>query len=182
MKTLREYIDQLDEISRRDALKYAGATALGGAIGYGIHKGANQDQYVNPMFHRLVGRLSEYQTSGAYKAEELNQDKRHSEVAGWITTIKSQLLNPAMNRSMIDSLYKEYQLGQQEAKTNIKTLSPEEIKAEFDDNFMLVHQALDIMKNNKGFDRQKYEKSFKEQSLEESEPEDPISKIDRLFR
>ncbi len=27
MKTLREYMDQLDEISRRDALKYAGATA-----------------------------------------------------------------------------------------------------------------------------------------------------------
>ena len=33
MKTLREYIDQLDEISRRDALKYAGATAAGAALG-----------------------------------------------------------------------------------------------------------------------------------------------------
>lgn len=32
MKTLREYMDQLDEISRRDALKYAGATAAGAAL------------------------------------------------------------------------------------------------------------------------------------------------------
>ena len=33
MKTLREYIDQLDEISRRDFLKGAGAAAVAGAIG-----------------------------------------------------------------------------------------------------------------------------------------------------
>lgn len=33
MKTLREYIDQLDEISGRDALKYAAATAAGAALG-----------------------------------------------------------------------------------------------------------------------------------------------------
>jgi hypothetical protein len=33
MKTLREYIDQLDEISRRDFLKGAGAAAVGAAIG-----------------------------------------------------------------------------------------------------------------------------------------------------
>lgn len=33
MKTLREYIDRLDEISRRDFLKTAGAAAVGAAIG-----------------------------------------------------------------------------------------------------------------------------------------------------
>ena len=33
MKTIREYIDQLDEISRRDFLKGAGALAAAGAVG-----------------------------------------------------------------------------------------------------------------------------------------------------
>jgi len=35
MKTLREYIDQLDEISRRGFLKGAGAAAVSGAVGTG---------------------------------------------------------------------------------------------------------------------------------------------------
>ena len=36
MKTLREYIDQLDEISRRDFLKGAGAAAVGAGVGYNL--------------------------------------------------------------------------------------------------------------------------------------------------
>ena len=37
MKTLREYIDQLDEISRRDFLKGAGVAAVAGAVGTGAY-------------------------------------------------------------------------------------------------------------------------------------------------
>jgi hypothetical protein len=40
MKTIREYIDQLDEISRRDFIKGAGAAAITGAAG-----GANAYNY-----------------------------------------------------------------------------------------------------------------------------------------
>jgi anaerobic selenocysteine-containing dehydrogenase len=39
MKTLREYIDQLDEISRRGFLKGAGAAAVGAAGGTPWNKG-----------------------------------------------------------------------------------------------------------------------------------------------
>jgi hypothetical protein len=42
MKTIREYIDQLDEISRRDFLKGAGATA--GLAAMGAPKGANAQE------------------------------------------------------------------------------------------------------------------------------------------
>jgi hypothetical protein len=37
MKTIRETLDQLDEISRRDVLKGAGSTALAGALGAGAY-------------------------------------------------------------------------------------------------------------------------------------------------
>ena len=45
MKTLREYIDQLDEISRRDFLKGAAATA--GLAAMGISKSALATQFLN---------------------------------------------------------------------------------------------------------------------------------------
>jgi hypothetical protein len=64
MKTLREMMDQLDEISRRDLLKGAGAaTALGGAgaVGYKLGKQPEKPTYVtlpeSPDFYYLLGYL-----------------------------------------------------------------------------------------------------------------------------
>jgi hypothetical protein len=181
MKTIREMMDQLDEISRRDVLKGAGAAAAG-AAGYRIHKDVSQDQYVNPLFHRIVGRLSEYLTSPIYK----NIDKeKYNDVIKWSNVIKSQLLNPLMHRPMVDALYKEYQLGQTEAKQNISRSSTEEMLKEFNNQYAIAQQALDLGKDNKGFDRQKYEKSFSEQkkenTLDEASP-DALSKIDELYK
>ena len=44
MKTLREYIDQLDEISRRDFLKGAGAAAVAGAAGYKVGQDSSNNK------------------------------------------------------------------------------------------------------------------------------------------
>ena len=54
MKTLREYIDQLDEISRRGFLKGAGVAAVAGAAG-----GANASQTRNRIAY-LTGFLSHF--------------------------------------------------------------------------------------------------------------------------
>lgn len=179
MKTLREYIDQLDEISRRDFLKGAGAAALAGAAGYAAHKDVSQDQYVDPLY-RLVGRLSEYYTSGVFSANEL-RGSEYQDVANWIRIVKTQLLNPAMHRPPLDAFYKEYQLGQQEGKRNIKRLSSDQIRQEFSRDHNLAMQAWALMKDNKGFDRQKYEKFFKEEDLEEASP-DAVKRIEELVK
>ena len=55
MKTLREYIDQLDEISRRDFLRGAGAAALGGAIGYKMQSQTSSKFDKNPKVVWLIG-------------------------------------------------------------------------------------------------------------------------------
>jgi hypothetical protein len=63
MKTLREYIDQLDEISRRDFLKGAGATAaLAGAGALGYKSGQDtipeeKKKYFNPRLWYLTGYI-----------------------------------------------------------------------------------------------------------------------------
>jgi hypothetical protein len=54
MKTLREYIDQLDEISRRDFLKGAGATA--GLAAMGAPKDAKADWFSGAYKDNLTGQ------------------------------------------------------------------------------------------------------------------------------
>jgi hypothetical protein len=62
MKTLRETIDQLDEISRRDVLKGAGAAAIAGAAG-GVSTKANAQQviqwtkYATDLATKTMGRI-----------------------------------------------------------------------------------------------------------------------------
>lgn len=61
MKTLREYIDQLDEISRRDFLKGAGAAAIGAAGGYVAGRAPDSTQKSlpdNPQIYFLLGYLA----------------------------------------------------------------------------------------------------------------------------
>ena len=58
MKTLRETLDQLDEISRRGFLKGAGAAAVAGAAGYQLGKPeVDTSVYKNPKAVFLIGYL-----------------------------------------------------------------------------------------------------------------------------
>ena len=62
MKTIRETLDQLDEITRRDLLKGTGAaTALAGAgaIGYKTGQSSLTASEIpkNPQIYYIVGRL-----------------------------------------------------------------------------------------------------------------------------
>jgi hypothetical protein len=60
MKTLREMMDQLDEITRRDLLKGAGAaSALGGAAAVGYKAGQSVPAEIprNPQVYYLIGYL-----------------------------------------------------------------------------------------------------------------------------
>ena len=68
MKTLREYIDQLDEISRRDFLKGAGAAAIGAAGGYvgGVKKMTNKAAAQNlGMIYGFFGDAPELYSVGS---------------------------------------------------------------------------------------------------------------------
>jgi hypothetical protein len=56
MKTLREYIDQLDEISRRDFIKGAGATAGLAAMGAPGLALANSP-YINSFTYRQIDKI-----------------------------------------------------------------------------------------------------------------------------
>ena len=57
MKTLREYIDQLDEISRRDFLKGAGAAAVAAAAGSAI---AQQSRYSSEDVKTIIQGVELY--------------------------------------------------------------------------------------------------------------------------
>jgi len=62
MKTLREYIDQLDEISRRDFLKGAGVGAVAGALGTVGYQAGQQSTVdtipSDPQVYYLIAYLS----------------------------------------------------------------------------------------------------------------------------
>jgi hypothetical protein len=74
MKTLREYIDQLDEISRRDFLKGAGAAAVAGAGGYVAGRASNSQQKSlprDPQIYFLLGYLA---ASGTHPFRSFNDE------------------------------------------------------------------------------------------------------------
>ena len=64
MKTLREYIDQLDEISRRDFIKGAGAAAVAGTGGYIAGTQNQLDKRIGHNLGRLYGFMHNANTFG----------------------------------------------------------------------------------------------------------------------
>ena len=63
MKTLREYMDKLDEISRRDFLKGAGAAAIAGAAG-GAKADWEKDDVTDRMSDEVTKRYKNVSTNG----------------------------------------------------------------------------------------------------------------------
>lgn len=75
MKTLREYMDQLDEISRRDFLKGAGAAAVAGATGGAKAQWVKDPDYKDPMDDVVYRSWSNRSTNGLATLQ-FNQNAR----------------------------------------------------------------------------------------------------------
>ena len=184
MKTLREYIDILDEISRRDALKYAGAAAAGAALGIGgkvFHdRSAASIQIPNdPQVHWLISYIEEM-TNHPHSRYGSKLDKIRKAILpldqqahiDWRTNPSSSKIGEAQERGYEAANFdKQRMLG---TKRN-QPLSDDEAKKFSDmaaEELQPYLRKLEQLMNQKIF----------EHTLEESEPEDPIQKIDRLFR
>jgi len=177
MKTLREYIDQLDEISRRDALKYAGATAAGAALGgaAGFYKGAGGQVDKNIAYD--LGFLWGF-TAAA------NETLRTDNYPGFYRVLVDMKKSVDELFKMVDSDIQKHPWYSYGFDSGLRYFhskgpwgprSPDDVKKltkTFD-------QLLDRARQSSYGQAQKI---FKEQELEESEPLDPIQKIDRLFR
>jgi hypothetical protein len=66
MKTLREYIDQLDEISRRDVLKGIGAAAAGAVLGQPKDAEADRTWSTDPVSDKWHASMTSENYPGAY--------------------------------------------------------------------------------------------------------------------
>jgi hypothetical protein len=185
MKTLREYIDQLDEISRRDALKYAGATAAGAALGVAGKTAYDQSSASitipnDPQIHWLISYIEEM-TNHPHSRYGSKLDKIRKAILpldrqahiDWRTNPSSSKIGEAQERGYEAANHdKQKMLG---AKRN-QPLSDDEAK-KFSDMAAEALQPylrkLEQLMNQKIF----------EHTLEESDSqEDPIARIDRLFR
>lgn len=80
MKTLREYIDQLDEISRRDFLKGAGATAVGAAVG--APGQAKADWISNYDQDQLTGERNQYTSNRSIENPSVSLQVRKWQIFG----------------------------------------------------------------------------------------------------
>jgi len=175
MKTLREYIDILDEISRRDALKYAGASALGGAIGY--HQGKKPAVNENAIYRTgfLLGFL--------LAVEQIYDQQLARNEAGYLApTFFSQAKKDYIELTKkLPEDYLEGDLGKVWQDGYLKGI------ARYHTMYPLYPRAQDevrkfVLDYNNIYDQARAAIYGGAGQLEESEPEDPISKIDRLFR
>lgn len=205
MKTLREYMDVLDEISRRDFIKGAGAAALGGA--------ASSASAFTPSISFLSGALSaQQQRQRSMEVPELN-----------IIVAPNDNLAPADQLSQQDqeTIIKVIQLyilnGLEGGNSNYKTFAWEvlnNLAATWDIRPLLKSRAEQIKKHheNKQNNDPEYYARLKriyttnqqiqnqiydagkaliekgrqlaqtKESIEETEELDPITRVDKLFR
>ena len=182
MKTLREYIDQLDEISRRDFLKGAGATA--GLAAVGVPKDAksfpfdDKEAQIIGKFVQLYYFCSNKEISGLFCNDIQASLKRfisgHPSNKDYLNGFYRPMFNklqeikktdPAYYQKIIDS-YKNNPAAAQEIIKRFNTLYEfGQGPAPTDKQLASVRQAM----------------AMEEESLEETS-EDPIAKIDALFK
>lgn len=119
MKTLREYIDQLDEISRRDFLKGAGAAAVGAAGGISADRflKTQQNRRIvlpnDPTAYYLLG----YQWGFSYLSPYNQTLEKWLEKTGpYIGEVTLRLKS-----SGPDNLTGAYQKGFDEARADVKS-------------------------------------------------------------
>ena len=186
MKTLREYLDQLDEISRRDALKYAGATAAGAALGAaGMQQYAKRSDYQSipedPQIYFLISYITEYSNHPSSefgdKLDRIRQtiNPLYSQIAADIKSKPNESLDAAIERGYDEAyLSKTALLGR---NRQFAGQTPVQRAQQSDAAARSLEPYLKKLEQLLG------KKLFQEtQDLEESEPEDPIARIDRLFR
>jgi hypothetical protein len=175
MKTLREYIDMLDEISRRDFLKGAAATAGLAAMGArqaqgmpAIPDAVKQRQLViayfkiiRDMVNPLIKFDKTYLTDNPSSMIYLWYDRD-----GNILDVKS-MDNTLWSRAVLDAFAKAFP-SKQLPKGFEQFRTPAE-RTSWRLGFMFTP-------------KQVYGLEDPVRQIEESELEDPISKIDRLFR
>jgi hypothetical protein len=180
MKTLREYIDQLDEISRRDFLKGAGATAGLAALG---NVQAQQSRYTPTDIKIIKEGVEAYfymiSTEPTPPAKEiwgtqrtktaLQKIAKNPEGKKIINSTLQNLRKTGLSDETINDLFgfgpssitKRIQKLEQLATVEDFSQGP----APTDQQLASVRQAM----------------AMEEEQLEET-PEDPIAKIDALFR
>lgn len=170
MKTLREYIDQLDEISRRDALKYAGAAALGGAVGY--YKGAEGQVDKNTAYD--LGFLWGFTAA----AQETLRGQKFGRTRELLDSMGAQATD--LMRRVGSDIQKNswYQSGFNAGVKHFHSRA-----AHSDNNEALATMFDTLLDRARESSYGQPQKIFKEEELEETtQEEDPIDRINRLFR
>ena len=170
MKTLREYIDQLDEISRRVFLKGAGVAALGAVGGVAADRFLKNQQNKkivlpdDPTAYYLLGYQWGFSYVFPYNETIKAWLKETGPYIGEVT-LRLQASGP-------DRLTDTYKKGFEQARSDIKQLnmSDQEVADYYAKYWAQDYNKL-ISKLNQ----------TNEESLEETS-EDPIAKIDALFR
>ena len=173
MKTLRETLDQLDEISRRDLLKGAGAAAGAAAIG-----GAGY----------LAGRVSIFEQKAAfalgYCEQFLSTDLPDSITTNY--SFKIQLRDYNWWARRLDTKLRtsdDYEAGKNLAKKQLSMYTPDYIKtpkgtAQLIDMFA---QYVTELRGNAGYIASLDVKDESIEQVEEASPE-ALAKIDQVYQ
>jgi hypothetical protein len=224
MKTLREYIDMLDEISRRDFLKGAGAAAVGAAMGSPKDAKADRSWKQDEFTGKWKSTMNAENFNGAYL--NVDQDRKLVRIS-LITPInftpaniqKGNLHYPKITSSKVGFKWGDYpgEYGQGKVGTSsakqfgnyvyyyidvFGKLSDELFNSFWDiylnsgnDKFIfqieidkepttLIFkvQESELQQLRQQQSQNNLGSGLRVKESKESEPEDPISKIDRLFR
>jgi hypothetical protein len=186
MKTLREYIDQLDEISRRDALKYAGATAAGAALSKVSPAQAKRNKnFDDPQAQYLLGWVdgvsrgfNTFQPT-AFPNVPWQEIKK---IQNQISLLQSESDGDEINfnptkYAHFDVLMKSRRKGYKDAQDFLNQSSSRGVKGISEESLLNRYERLKLY-----FDKLTQVLNTNQESLDETAEEDPIAKIDRLFR
>jgi hypothetical protein len=171
MKTLREMMDQLDEISRRDLLKGAGIAAASGAtgVGVGVRKIAdNRAAEKLGQIYGLLDNLTDISVPGAYDLKQTTYN--------FLDQYEKRLPNLRAKDLVGDDWYKT---GKQDSQYEFRQEFPNGVQTQEDlkkFRIILTVHVQDFIKLVHGHPSS----SFKEDQIEEASP-DAMSKIDELF-
>lgn len=173
MKTLREYIDILDEISRRDALKYAGATAAGAALGggAGFYKGAEGQVDKNVAYD--VGFLWGFTAAASENLKKERVGKTSQILIDMNTQVKDLIKRVGSDIQKNPWYSYGYSAGIKHFHSRVGLTGGDQVLKDMFDTL------LDRARQSSYGQPQKI---FKEEELEETTEEDPIAKIDQLFK
>jgi hypothetical protein len=192
MKTLREYIDQLDEISRRDFIKGAGATA--GLAAVGAPKDASA--YTKEIYEKVASICYLYLACKGPYQRALKQGQTIT-VPPTVCQKTNQLIQKFIKvypggKDLLNSVYGNVYSLVQEDETREPFKGSVLNRVYFDKAFQqrLLNDFESLIEFLVGTGKAPTDQqlasvrqamAMEEESLEET-PEDPIAKIDALFK